>query len=159
MSVRQTKLNLSFFSICLTNCHLTFHNSKKVVRQCYFSLEIVRQILPPQNVRSNVRFKLTLSIVLCLKHLSRKHKTNKLSVKNYIYVRFPIILTGMWKVNSEKKIVKIVMGNKGTRRMTIPKRYIEALSFKDYALVEMYSNHLEIYPIEIRKVNLHVEGG
>ena len=36
---------------------------------------------------------------------SRKHKTNKLSVKNYIYVRFPIMLMGMWKVTAKKNLV------------------------------------------------------
>ena len=37
------------------------------------------------------------------KHLCAELKTNILSVKNYKYVRFPIFLTGMWKVSSTKK--------------------------------------------------------
>jgi hypothetical protein len=98
----QNKLKMRLFSLCITNHHLTSHNSKKSVIQCCFSMKTVLQIVPPQNVRSNVRFKLTLSILLCLKHLCAELKTNILSVKNYKYVRFPIFLTGMWKVTAKK---------------------------------------------------------
>jgi len=58
---------------------------------------------PPQNVSTNVRFKLTITIKKVSIHVCANIETNISSVKKYIYVRFPIILTGKWEMKTPKK--------------------------------------------------------
>jgi len=50
---------------------------------------------------------------------------------------------------SIERLIKVVEGNYGSRRITIPKRFVEELKIGEYLLVRLVGNHLEIFPVDI----------